>query len=369
MEALMTADSTVVAPHQIEERLHSIWESLAKRGTARTSLFNLIVYTTSDARRDYILTLVQQIIHKFPARLLYILIDPEKEPHFLQTKVAVLQGRGEMAQSACDVIEIVLGTKSESLAPTLILPHFVPDLPVNLVWMEDFLKMPPSVKQLLAITDRLIVDSELSSNLSLFAKKTLEHYHKTHAEVADLNWARAENWRDLLAAAFFEKEHLEQLKKARSIHLKYNAAPSAAFCHAKIQALYITAWLASRLEWNLIQERKEKDVDVLTFRSEHTDLNITLTPVPCPHLSVGTLTEMTLTTVDEVTCSFVRDPLHPHQIGCQISTPKQCFLPSTFIGAQGEAGISLVKEVSHKGTSEHFLGALKELEKLKIACT
>ena len=55
-----------VTVDQIESKLLSIWDSLAKDKKTRARLFNLIVYTKLNDRIDYFRESVQKIIENYP---------------------------------------------------------------------------------------------------------------------------------------------------------------------------------------------------------------------------------------------------------------------------------------------------------------
>ncbi|HCJ83047.1 MAG TPA: hypothetical protein DHV52_01755, partial [Parachlamydiales bacterium] len=93
-------------------------------------LFNLIIYSKKGERGDYIRSLANKIIQKFPSRLLFVLVDPNQKPDYFQTTVSQEPHPGHPQGMACDSIEIILGESAQQIAPLLILPHLISDLPV-----------------------------------------------------------------------------------------------------------------------------------------------------------------------------------------------------------------------------------------------
>ena len=354
-----------VPPSQIEHELTQIWDSLEKKGKWRASLFNLILYSRKDERSDYVLTLAQKIIEKFPSRVIFVVVDPNKDPDYMMTKVSVLSSSDKSEDFACDYIEITVGEKAEPIVPFLILPELISDLPVYLVWTQDICQEKTFSQKLEKLAHRLILDSEATRNLPCFATSALKHFEQTHCEIADLNWARMESWRDLLASTFYSKENLDNLKKTQTISITYNGRPSPCFCHTQIQSIYLKTWLATRLGWTFQKCKQENSHLSFHYLRDDSPLTITLTPSEHANLSPGTITAMTLRTIDDVQYNLTRDLASPHQITLEITTPEQCFLPTQYIFAKGEAGGSLVKEVSHKGTSEHYLDVLKLLSTME----
>ena len=355
MEIDLMLETKEVSPKDIEQELTHIWDSLEKKGKWRASLFNLIIYSRKDERSQYVVTLAENIIEKFPARVIVVVVDPTEDPNTMKTRISVLTS----ADNACDYIEITVGEKAQPIVPFLILPQLLSDLPVYLVWTQDICQDKTFSKELEKLAHRLILDSEATENLPCFAKSALKHFDAAKCEIADLNWARMESWRDLLASTFYSKEHLENLKKTQSISITYNGLPSPSFCHTQIQSIYLKSWLASRLGWTFVKCKKENSHLSFHYDRDDSPLSITLTPSQHANLSPGTITAMTLRTIDDIEYIFTRDLASPHQVTLEITTPEQCFLPSQFVFSKGQAGGSLVKEVSHKGTSEHYIDVLR----------
>ncbi|HAZ15677.1 MAG: hypothetical protein A2Y28_04265 [Chlamydiae bacterium GWC2_50_10] len=330
-------------------------------------LFNLIIYSKKGERGDYIRSLANKIIQKFPSRLLFVLVDPNQKPDYFQTTVSQEPHPGHPQGMACDSIEIILGESAQQIAPLLILPHLISDLPVYLLWMLD-IKENSLSKELERLAQRIIFDSEAAEDLPAFARSALNHYKQAGCAIADLNWARMESWRDLLASTFSPQDQLRALEKSKEIHLTYNMIPSPHLCHTRVQAIYLMAWLASRLNWrfeHLTNDRKDLS---FFYTNNSTPVIITLSSASCTSLSPGTIMSMHLTTTDHASFTFTRHLDFPHQITLEITTPDQCYLPSQFIFAKGEAGGSLLKEVLHKGTSAHFLNVLEHISQLPLLC-
>lgn len=357
-------DAKTVPPSQIESALNNLWESLERTGKMRASLFNLVLYAKKDAREEYIRTLTKTIIEKFPSRVIFVLVDPDKDPNYSETKISIMAGSEQRKDYACDYIEIGVGTSALERVPFLILPQLISDLPVYLVLAQDICQPDPIVAALEKMANRLILDSEMTKNLPCFARSALEHRSESKCDLADLNWARMESWRDLLSSTFYSQDHFDELKAAHTIAISYNSTPSPYFCHPEIQALYLQGWLAAQLGWSFGSCERKNGTLSLYYSKENSPLVITLTPSEHPNLSPGSITDLQLHTDNKVIFVFTRDLKYPHQITLDITTPEQCYLPTQFVFAKGEAGGSLVKEVSHKGTSEHYLNTLKLISQL-----
>src|SRR5690606_28990732 len=83
-------------------------------------------------------------------------------------------------------------------------------------------------------------------SLLSFSQTVLKLREETGVDTADLNWARIEGWRELIASLFHSGEHLDKIKNVR---ITYNARETEFFCHLKVQSLYLLSWLSSRLQF------------------------------------------------------------------------------------------------------------------------
>ncbi|HSX27050.1 MAG TPA: glucose-6-phosphate dehydrogenase assembly protein OpcA [Chlamydiales bacterium] len=330
----------IIDPAKIESELIRLWEGLAKENKMRACLFNLIVFNQLSARTDYVRSIVQKVIGKFPCRVLFISYDPDAKQAYLKTAVSVVTPKNEES-IACDHIDIGVAGHDLKRIPFLLLPHIIPDLPVYLLWTEDPCKENSLFDALAKLSHRLIFDSECADNLIAFSEKVLA-LHKTGIEIADLNWARTEGWRDLLTSTFDAPDRQEALKHLASVQITYNAKETEFFCHLKVQSIYLMSWLSARLKWKIEPEKK-------------------IEPTRWEKLGPGTIVSVELKTTDEQLFQCMRLPDQYHYVGIQISTLEKCELPFQFLLGKTATGQSLVQEITRKETSAHYLEMLKEL--------
>lgn len=345
----------IVEPSRIESELIALWEKLAKENKIRASLFNLVVFNRLSPRTDYIRNIVQKVVGQFPCRTLFISNDPDSPHPYLKTAISVVSPQGEESGIACDQIDIGVGGHELERVPFLLLPHLIPDLPIYLLWTEDPSLPHPLFAPLSKLATRIIFDSESADNLLSFANTLLELKRKTGIDVADLNWARTEGWRDLIASLFDSPERLAALNHLSLIKFRYNAQKTEFFCHLKIQAMYLVAWLSNRLHWKF-----QKASPNLHFQFDKIDVRIQ--SEKWEKLGPGTVIAADFQTSDGHLFEAGRIPDQYHQVKIQISTPEKCELPYHFQLGRTATGQSLVKEICTKGTSSHYLAMLEELK-------
>lgn len=347
----------IVAPAEIEDGLLRIWDELAKANKMRASLFNLIIFNKVSSRTDYFRTIVQKIIDRFPCRVLFISHDPDPAKAYLKTAISVIAPEGQNA-IACDNIDIGVAGKEWERVFSLVLPHIVPDLPVYLLWADDPYVKHPLFEPLASLSHRIIFDSESSDCLYDFAKTALSLKETKDMAIADLNWARLEGWRDLLAATFDSKERLQDLSEIAEIRIVFNARPTEFFCHLKIQSMYLLALFAARLSWKLETAEEKEGLFYFTFENS---VKAIIEPTVWETLGSGTVIAIELKTKSETCYSFARMPEAKHQAVIQIVSLDRCDLPYRYMLGQTASGQSLVREIFQQGTSSFFLETLQQL--------
>lgn len=361
----MTATPYPVSPAHIEQELKRIWESLETKNITRACLFNLIFFTHDNPRKGYFQKVAHSVVEKFPSRVLFITIDQTSQKEELIVQVSMLfSGKAEY-DVACDYIEIQASHSSQIRIPSLILPHILPDLPLYLIWGEDLNQNELLLQALEPLANRIIFDSEATCNLASFAKHCL-NMQSVHYDIADLNWARIENWRDILSTVFSSEQKLEMIQQAQTLRIFFNPQQSTFFCHAKIPSLYLQAWLACQLKWEFKSIEETKEQIICTYQGKSDPIQIILVPVIHTHLPTGLILSMEILLKDHSSFLFSRDVEQQNHITLQESTPKQCDLPARYIFPRTGAGHSLVQEISRRGNSTHYLQVLNLLQNIHL---
>lgn len=340
----------IVDPEKIDSELIKLWEQLAKE-KMRACLFNLVVFNKLSARTDYIRKIVQKVSEKYPCRVLFITEDTESKHPYLKTAVSVV-GDGNIA---CDYIDIGVSGDPIKKVPYLILPHLIPDLPISLLWSEDPSVEHPLFDPLSKMANRLIFDSESADSLHAFSK-TILGLHNKGIDTTDLNWARTEQWRDLIASLFHAgNADIEELR------LTFNAKSTESFCHLKVQSMYLLAWMADRLKWNVKQSTPNLE---FTFKNQRAEIRSAV----WEKLGAGTVISIDLTTKNGKLYQCARIPEQYHHVTIQISSSEKCELPYRYVLGKTATGQSLVKEIMTQGTSSHFIEMLEKLPELGNIC-
>ncbi|NDD58106.1 MAG: hypothetical protein EBZ47_02480 [Chlamydiae bacterium] len=359
-------ESHIVPPSKIKAELNNLWENLENKNKMRASLFNLIFYSNKSPRDEYIRKITQKIIEKFPARIFFISSDITSKENSIKTAVSIMSAEQGEFDVTCDVIEVSTTAATENQVPFIILPHIVPDLPIFLLWGEDPSSSSPLLQELEKFATRVIFDSETAKDLNIFAKSILSIQDKSKCEIADLNWARLESWRDFLSAFFKDNQLFNQLKKTHQLIIKYNAQQTPFFCHTHIQSIYLQAWLATRLHFSFIKSSHQNESISFSYQNVSKEsVSVDIVSERHATLPPGLILSVELSNGDNEKFIFERSVDMPNQISCSYSSETVCKMPLKFLIAKGESGQSLVKEICHKGTSNHYLDILNLLSSME----
>lgn len=349
-----------IHPKQIESELDRIWKSFQGTNKMRACLFNLIIYSKKCQRIAYLNEVVQSVIQKFPSRIIFITYDENGSNHDLKTSVSILTAdEGENA-IACDMIELDVGSKDDQKVPFVMLPHILPDLPIYLIHADDPIEKNPIAKKLEHFATRIIFDSKSTTSLPRYAQAVLTHRIETAADIADFNWALIEGWRQLFANIFHSGDSLESLRYATEMQINFNSNQSSSN-QPHIQSIYLQAWIASQLDWKL----KKATCQRFTYQSPHHLVEVHLIPSKMDNIPFGRILGIEIQTEDGFHCSMKRNPKCPYHVIIEKANANLCSIPFHFMFDKDLSKQSLVKEICHQGTSEHYIKMLTTLSQIK----
>jgi len=351
-----------IHPADIESELNRVWESFQGPNKIRASLFNLIIYAKKGQRYSYLKLVAEKIIEKFPSRIILITYDSCLKEHDIQTSASILTTNEGENEIACDLIEMNVCDKHYSRIPFILLPHISPDIPIYLVYADDPTKDNPTVLELEKFADRIIFDSESAPNLSAFAQSLLKHKRQSHTDIADLNWARIEEWRQLLANVFRSQEELARLEKTIKISIHYNSEQTGYLFHTNIQSIYIQAWVAIQLNWKFTHLFKKGNVQVFSYENKGRVVHNSLHPVKTNTLPAGRILSIQIETTCDNHYYLCRSSISPNHVIIKKSNPQYCSLPIHYVLERDRSGESLVKEICRSGTSDHYINVLNMLK-------
>jgi hypothetical protein len=194
-----------------------------------------------------------------PSRTILLLPDADAGKDRIDATVSLeCYAVPDVERNVCsEVVELrLLGTRAKAPA-SVVEPLLISDLPVFLRWRGEPAWGSPELDQLVALTDRLIVDSTEWDDLPYPYRHLAALFDR--AAVSDIAWARTSRWRMLLASLW------PDIADVRTIRVRGTEA----------QAQLLAGWLRSRLDRDDIALEH-----IGADRLEGIDLDGTAAPFP-----------------------------------------------------------------------------------------
>ncbi len=340
----------------IHKELSKIWTEEQGLKKTRATLFNLIVYLPSSERSELFDLIVNNVVNKFPCRLLLVTCDDKSRDNKLNATVSAhTLGRGNLS-IYCEIIRIEVSGKYKERVPFLIIPNLQADLPVYLLWTEDPLMQNSLFPKLAPIATRIIFDAESTGNLQKYSQTVLEVEKQFNCEVGDLNWSSLAPWRKMLAEIYNDPVMLNHLEHSSEIKITYNKKESPLHPHTEIPAAYLQAWLASRLEWRL-----KSHLNYLNGK-EKVKVSLFTTQVDLPSGAIVSLEIISKGTGGHLRCKRDANSIQVH---AQFSDTEKCELPVCHVLSGTKEGQEIINEIFYPSSKEHFSAALTLLSNTK----
>lgn len=241
----------------IERDLSALWTSMAgadarQGGVTRACALTLLVYVESEEAGQEVSNLIGGITAQNPCRVLVMVVQPDSPSSGLTARISAhchLPKAGEK-QVCCEQIGLLARGASVRDLDNVVVPLTVPGLPVVLWWRAGRFAPPDYFRDILRVTDHLLVDSARFPDPARDLGKLAVELKRLAAivPVSDLNWIRMTPWRGLIAQCFDPAETIEYLDRLTDVQIEYEQE-SPRWSAQSAQALLLVGWLASRLRW------------------------------------------------------------------------------------------------------------------------
>jgi glucose-6-phosphate dehydrogenase assembly protein OpcA len=326
----------------------------------KACLFNLIVYAHETRRTQYFKEVVKTIMSQFPCRIFFIEGNPSSKEDYFRVQISTEKSQDEKG-IICDQVFIEAAGQDINRVYFLLLPLFVPDLPIYLLWGQDPATEYSILPHLQHFATRLIFDSETSEELQLFSYDMLNRIGSSN-QIVDMNWARIGGWREVIAETFDSRERFDLLTTANNIQVTYNDRPSDLFLHPKTQAIYLQAWLVTRLGWHFQNAEKKDLSQIINYQSSQGIHQIQLDPKTNENFESGEILGLTVEGSNYI-CHLKR--LDNDQVEVQASNQFECDLPFTLYMPTLRSGRSFMQEIFYQKTSDQYLPTLQLISLVK----
>lgn len=243
----------------LEAELSDLWRAAAEdpeteHPVMRACVLTLIVYAESEEAGHEVLNLISQVIAQNPCRAIIMVVEPGGQPEGISTWISAqchVPASGAR-QVCCEQICVRARGDAVKGLDNVVIPLIIPELPVYLWWRTTRFAPPDFLNHVLRVANRVLVDSarflEPAADLAILAQQVQQLSVPGEVALSDLNWARLTPCRELIAQCFDSLEADSYLQNLAEVRLEWQQGKDGQN-NRWAQALLLTAWLASRLNW------------------------------------------------------------------------------------------------------------------------
>jgi glucose-6-phosphate dehydrogenase assembly protein OpcA len=284
----------------LERELNALWKNLGEEdphsGITRTCVLNLVILADADSIDYHLDETLIEVTEKHAGRVILLTEDLASDQPSLDawvTSRCTLPSAGSK-QVCCEQITIKASGPSIRETPSAISSLTLSDMPVYLWWRDDPHLTQSLFRRLATLSDRVLIDTRLAANPETAITEMAEYYREggRHTPLSDLNWTRLNTWRAVLASFYDVGDYLPALGGIDHVDIKYLRPESDGIAP---RALYLAAWLASRLDWQLASVESGDGPPKLTFKTDNGTVEMALEAVEAIGERQGQLEQVTLT--------------------------------------------------------------------------
>jgi glucose-6-phosphate dehydrogenase assembly protein OpcA len=357
----MNGSSPEITIADIEKELARLWEAQKEKNQLRASLFNLVIYAIDQDKVKALHETVNTIIEKFPCRIIFIERNPDPSQNYLKVSATnAITGKGNNTV-ACDQINVEVSEAQIHRIPFVLLPLFVPDLPIYLLWGCDPTLETVILPSIHKYASRVIFDSDCTDNLQSFSSRMLKVIEKEPFEIRDINWAATGAWREVIVNVFNSEERLRTLTNAIKIKLTFNDDQAQNVSHPEIQAVYIQAWLATQLKWKFLSFKFKDKTREFVYSHERGQVTVEIEPTQKKDAISGSI--LSFEAICEEDQSFLFIPNKKSQTLIHITTRDWCEMPYALPLPDIRKPSFFMQELFYRQTSDHYSVMLSLLSK------
>jgi glucose-6-phosphate dehydrogenase assembly protein OpcA len=240
----------------------------------RASVLNLLVVTDEESAGD-VTQSVSNIAGRYPSRAILLISDPEEGEARLDVQLsAFCNVRGEGGAQVCaEQITIHAEGPPAKHLESLAGPLLISDLPVFLWYPGPFSPSSPEFAGMVSLVDRIIIDSAAAGDCERSLKEIAGLLEKSEMPaLGDLQWVQLSPWRALTAELFSSPERSGELGRLRRIEIMHAA-------DGECRALLLVGWLASTLDWRLVDATRTEDGREARFTGPSGEISAEMSPM------------------------------------------------------------------------------------------
>lgn len=305
----------------VERELSELWKRsggatrLDEEGAVmRARVLNLMVYVSVERALSEVDETLAELTTTHPCRALVLLAESGTEDKDIEMFVSSFcqaeEREGNGAPLCCEEVKLIARGRFTVELPSAATPLLVPDLAVFL-WWRDVPRFDDKVFiRLSRASDRVVIDSVGFGKPYEDIRALAEHFQtedKRHGALTDLNWSRLTSWRALLACFYDVQHYRAALERIVSVKVEY-VASTAAPLEVAPQALLVAGWLASRLDWTIVQGVTDaedgSDARLVQLEKDGRRIVVEFKSVLRTEMKQGRLALVELKTEAEEVCAF-----------------------------------------------------------------
>lgn len=253
---------------EIERELNRIWSTQdltaevdgepGRHVSARSSVMNLVVIARRPEFAELGAATIQALTGRHPSRTMIVSSADPDGPSWLDARVeahCVLPREGS-PEICAEMIHMTAGGEAGRHLAAIVTPLLIHDLPVTVWWLDEPPLGLPGTREILAATDRLVVDGSTWNGEGLDRLRELAALVDAgRLAVSDFALVRQSRWREAIASIFDDPEFLPYLRSLRRIAVTYGTHDETGAIGSTnlVKPVYHIAWLASRLGLNVVK--------------------------------------------------------------------------------------------------------------------
>ncbi|HEV8401538.1 MAG TPA: glucose-6-phosphate dehydrogenase assembly protein OpcA [Candidatus Limnocylindrales bacterium] len=257
---------------EIESALARIWASQdltvtedgqpGRRIAARTSVMNLVVVARRPEYSERCAATMQMLTGRHPSRTIVIQSADPDGPSWLDARIEAhcVLPRPDAPETCAETIHVTCGGEAGRHLSAIATPLVVHDLPVTIWWPGEPPFRERAAIDLLAGSDRLIVDGSSWSGDGLARLREMADLAgSTSVAISDFALIRQSRWREAIASIFDDPEFMPYLRSLRRIAVTYGTHDETGALGSTnlVKPIYHVGWLASRLDLSVVRPLAE----------------------------------------------------------------------------------------------------------------
>jgi glucose-6-phosphate dehydrogenase assembly protein OpcA len=267
---------------------HSDAPSEEARAQARNCVMNLVAFANSTSEVRAVQDAGAQLSAHHPMRLIVLVLEPARSVSRLDAWIrSEAHELPDGMPIQCETVRLKVTGPAVTEPAALVEPLLVPDLPTYLWWHGT----PPlgqgSMRQVLKLVDALIVDSSTFERPFIATLELAELARSNLNDVGlfDLQWARLEPWREIVAQFFIPADRRPFLAGINGVGVSYVGEGRG----NRVGAALLAGWLASTLGWKLQRAAAGQGGLVQAFYTSERDhpIEVSFRSIPAGGLHEG----------------------------------------------------------------------------------